>query len=362
MEFSGDIARKRGPADRLAIEAAKTTAAAAVGARSGSFHVPSVVRFDAAGGLLETERVHGFASLLQLVLRRDPRLLDICERVGRALAEVHAELRLPEALRIPLPAPLAGDAADACVLHGDLNGSNVGYDPASGPSRDRRLVGGARAGRRGDGRQPLLRHPVVLAVLLPLPAGPAPSAAGSPERWAGAFLAGYADRSGSFSVDGTNLHDLVKKHAPLAVDRACHYIYAAAAGLQYSNGMGIVHRDIKPGNLLVDRAGVVKVLDMGLARFFKDDDESLTRKFDENVLGTADYLAPEQAIDSHTVDIRADIYSLGGTFYYLLTGSGPVPRRQRRPEAADAPDPRAEADSTASGPRCRTRSWRSSRR
>lgn len=126
-------------------------------------------------------------------------------------------------------------------------------------------------------------------------------------------------------VDGTNLHDLIKKHGVLAVDRACHYIYAAAAGLQYANSMGIVHRDIKPGNLLVDRTGVVKVLDMGLAKFFKDEDESLTRKHDENVLGTADYLAPEQAIDSHNVDIRADIYSLGGTFYYLLTGSAPFP-------------------------------------
>src|SRR5207249_10450294 len=69
--------------------------------------------------------------------------------------------------------------------------------------------------------------------------------------------------------------------------------------------------------------GVVKILDMGLARFFNDDDDVLTKKFDENVLGTADYLAPEQAIDSHEVDIRADIYSLGATFYYMLTGRTP---------------------------------------
>src|SRR5207245_8075657 len=69
--------------------------------------------------------------------------------------------------------------------------------------------------------------------------------------------------------------------------------------------------------------GVVKVLDMGLARFFHDEEDILTKKYDENVLGTADYLAPEQALDSHSVDIRADIYSLGATFYYCLTGRSP---------------------------------------
>jgi tRNA A-37 threonylcarbamoyl transferase component Bud32 len=122
-------------------------------------------------------------------------------------------------------------------------------------------------------------------------------------------------------VDGTNLQDLVKKFGPLDITRACHYIYGAAIGLQHAHEIGLVHRDIKPGNILVDRAGVVKILDMGLARFFNDEDDILTKKYDENVLGTADYLAPEQALESHTVDIRADIYSLGATFYYLLTAS-----------------------------------------
>src|SRR5208282_6782665 len=81
--------------------------------------------------------------------------------------------------------------------------------------------------------------------------------------------------------------------------------------------------DIKPGNILVDRNGIVKILDMGLARFFHDEEDLLTKKYDENVLGTADYLSPEQALDSHAVDIRADIYSLGATFYYLLAGKPP---------------------------------------
>jgi len=126
-------------------------------------------------------------------------------------------------------------------------------------------------------------------------------------------------------VDGTNLQDLVKKFGPLNVVRSCHYIYGAAVGLQHAHEIGLVHRDIKPGNILIDRAGVVKILDMGLARFFHDEEDILTKKYDENVLGTADYLAPEQALDSHTVDIRADIYSLGATFYFLLTGSAPFP-------------------------------------
>jgi serine/threonine protein kinase len=125
-------------------------------------------------------------------------------------------------------------------------------------------------------------------------------------------------------IDGTNLQDIIKRHGPLDVMRAAHYMRQAAQGLQYAHqAAGLVHRDIKPGNILLDRTGVIKVLDLGLARFFHDEDEVITKKYDENVLGTADYLAPEQALDSHAVDVRADIYSLGGTFYFCLTGSTP---------------------------------------
>jgi serine/threonine protein kinase len=126
-------------------------------------------------------------------------------------------------------------------------------------------------------------------------------------------------------VDGSSLQDMVKKSGPLSVLRSCHYIRQSAIGLEHARRVGLVHRDIKPGNILVARDGAVKILDMGLARFFNDDEDILTKKFDEAVLGTADYLAPEQAIDSHEVDIRADIYSLGATFYYLLTGKTPFP-------------------------------------
>jgi serine/threonine protein kinase len=126
-------------------------------------------------------------------------------------------------------------------------------------------------------------------------------------------------------VDGTNLQDLIKKTGPLDPVRACHYVYAASVGLQHAHEMGLIHRDIKPGNILLDRVGVVKILDMGLARLIHDTEDHITRKYDENILGTADYLSPEQAEDSHTVDIRSDIYSLGATFYYLLSGSQPFP-------------------------------------
>jgi serine/threonine protein kinase len=124
-------------------------------------------------------------------------------------------------------------------------------------------------------------------------------------------------------VDGSSLQEIIKKSGPMEPTRAAHYIQQAALGLQHAHVAGLVHRDIKPGNILVDRQGTVKVLDMGLARFFNDEEDILTKKYDENVLGTADYLAPEQALDSHGVDIRADIYSLGATFYFVLTGKTP---------------------------------------
>ena len=124
-------------------------------------------------------------------------------------------------------------------------------------------------------------------------------------------------------VDGASLGEIVRRHGPLSLPRAAHYLRQAATGLQHAFEVGLVHRDIKPSNLMVDRGGTVKLLDLGLARFFDDNTDNLTRKYGESALGTADYVSPEQADDSHTVDIRADIYSLGATGYFLLTGRPP---------------------------------------
>jgi serine/threonine protein kinase len=124
-------------------------------------------------------------------------------------------------------------------------------------------------------------------------------------------------------VEGSSLQEIVGKRGPMDVTRAAHYIRQSALGLQHAHEAGLVHRDIKPGNLLVDRGGTVKILDLGLARFFNVHKDNLTEKYDEgSVLGTADYLAPEQAINNQ-VDIRSDLYSLGATFYFLITGRAP---------------------------------------
>lgn len=127
-------------------------------------------------------------------------------------------------------------------------------------------------------------------------------------------------------VDGTTLLDIVKKFGPMNVLRASHYIRQTAIGLQYASHRGMIHRDIKPGNIILDRKGTAKLLDMGLARFYRDEQDQITIKYDDkNVLGTADYIAPEQTRDSRNIDVRADIYGLGASFYFLLTGLPPFP-------------------------------------
>ena len=126
-------------------------------------------------------------------------------------------------------------------------------------------------------------------------------------------------------VPGRDLRLVVDQDGPLDFARAAIYVRQAARGLAHAHASGVIHRDMKPANLLVDENDVVKILDLGLARFVDENRASLTVAYDEHVLGTADYLAPEQAVDSHRVDARADIYSLGCSLYFLLTGHPPFP-------------------------------------
>jgi serine/threonine protein kinase len=133
-------------------------------------------------------------------------------------------------------------------------------------------------------------------------------------------------------IDGADLAEIVRESGPLLVATACDYIRQAALGLQHAHERGMVHRDIKPSNLLVTRSrpvGVVKILDMGLARPVKteffDQPQQTAVTIDGTVVGTPDFMAPEQAKSSNSVDHRADIYSLGCTLYYLLTARLPFP-------------------------------------
>ncbi len=127
-------------------------------------------------------------------------------------------------------------------------------------------------------------------------------------------------------VEGLDLAKMVKARGPLPVANACNYVHQAALGLQHAHEHGMVHRDIKPGNLMLARQGnraVVKVLDFGLAKVSREVPADGTLTFEGQMLGTPDFIAPEQISDARRADIRADIYSLGCTLYCLLTGGPP---------------------------------------
>ena len=129
-------------------------------------------------------------------------------------------------------------------------------------------------------------------------------------------------------VDGTDLARVVEREGPLTIAQAVNFVLQAARGLEYAHRQGIVHRDIKPSNLIVDQDHTVKILDMGLASIDQWSQLAGTPRSAQltdswQVLGTVEYMSPEQAEDTHAADHRADIYSLGCTLYRLLTGRPP---------------------------------------
>lgn len=142
-------------------------------------------------------------------------------------------------------------------------------------------------------------------------------------------------------IEGEDLASLVKRIGPLPIGDAVNYLRQAATALQHAHRAGLIHRDVKPGNLLLNKQGQVKLLDLGLAKFTGQDSD-LTVVHNETLMGTADFLAPEQALNSHLVDLRADIYSLGATLYFLVAGHPPFPegtvaQRLVRHQSVDPP-------------------------
>ncbi|HEU5118881.1 MAG TPA: protein kinase, partial [Isosphaeraceae bacterium] len=142
-------------------------------------------------------------------------------------------------------------------------------------------------------------------------------------------------------VDGGDLHDRIRSQGPMPLHEAVDAIRSAALGLRHAAQKGLIHRDIKPANLLRTSDGRVKLTDLGLALQTADEDERVTR--DGTTVGTVDYMAPEQARDSRATSARSDMYSLGCTFYYILTGQPPfpggdVPEKLRRHAHEPPPD------------------------
>jgi hypothetical protein len=144
-------------------------------------------------------------------------------------------------------------------------------------------------------------------------------------------------------VEGVTLRALLDRRGPLSVAESVHYMLQVATGLAHAAARGVVHRDVKPSNVIITPAGRAKVVDMGLARHLDGPADGVTQS--GVTLGTFDYISPEQALEPRQADVRSDIYSLGCTFYHVLTDQAPVPegtaaKKLHHHQHVAPPDPR----------------------
>ena len=150
-------------------------------------------------------------------------------------------------------------------------------------------------------------------------------------------------------IEGVNIRDLVRHKGPLGLDEAFSYVIQIADALEHAHQRDVIHRDIKPSNVLVNPDGHAKLVDMGLARLHHVESDSADVTASGVTLGTFDYISPEQARDPRNTDVRSDLYSLGCTFYYMLTGAPPFPEgtvlQKLLSHSSDTPpDPRLYRD------------------
>lgn len=146
-------------------------------------------------------------------------------------------------------------------------------------------------------------------------------------------------------IDGTNIRDEVERNGPLEIELAVSYLVQVAEALDHAATREVVHRDIKPSNILVDSQHRAKLVDMGLARLHQVNSQDSDLTASGMTLGTFDYISPEQARDPRSADVRSDLYSLGCTFFFMLTGRPPFPegtvlQKLLSHSGEEPPDPR----------------------